>query len=173
MPALQRFVRGGLVSVADAVRSAANPQAAMLAIAEALDRIEAAFTDLTIGKPDLDAWGSWTTTDPIASVEADEDHVEVTFTPTGDPVRRGNREALAENYEWHTELDPDVVTAYIVFGPAYIYEYDRDFVMQQAPEVRKALVEDLLLDDPKRAHEMARDILKDERPGTLPKLAED
>lgn len=170
------------MSVADLVRSAANPQAAMLAIAEALDRIEAAITDLTIGKPDLDAWGHWPSTQPkhkpvgevrpIAEVEANEDEVIVTFTKTDDPERIIKREQLSEAMALADELGAEVDYAFVQYGPYYLYEYDRDFVMQQAPELRALLVEDLAADDPKRAHEMGRDILKSEKPGVLPSLGD-
>lgn len=154
----------------------------MLAIAEALDRIEAAFTDLTIGKPDLDAWGSWPATQPrtkpvgevrpIVEVDDDADEVVVTFTPTDDPERIVRRDQLSQYMALADELGAEVDYAFVQYGPNYLYEYDREFVMQQSPEVRKALVEDLTVDDPKRAHEVARDILKDERPGNLPSLGD-
>lgn len=45
-------------------------------------------------------------------------------------------------------------------GPAWLYAYDRDMVMQLPVGIKRVLIEDLEQDDPQAAQEMSRDILK-------------
>lgn len=49
---------------------------------------------------------------------------------------------------------------YVIGGPVWLYEADRDCVMAMSNEAKRAMIEDVLLDSKRYAHEMARDILK-------------
>ena len=56
--------------------------------------------------------------------------------------------------------------AFIRGGPLLFYYTDRDYINALPPDVKQALVEDVLVSSPREAHDMGRDILKDLDPGT-------
>jgi hypothetical protein len=56
--------------------------------------------------------------------------------------------------------------AFVKGGPLLFYYTDRDFINSLPPDVKQALVEDVLISSPKEAHDMGRDVLKDLDPGT-------
>lgn len=64
-------------------------------------------------------------------------------------------------------LDPEYIDSYIKGGPLVLYLSDRDMVNGLPNNVKTAMVQDVEINSPKEAHEMARDILKSTDPDTL------
>lgn len=54
----------------------------------------------------------------------------------------------------------DATEAYVKGGPLWLYHGNRDFVMGLPEEMRKLMVQDVEIDSPQEAHEMAHDLLK-------------
>lgn len=84
--------------------------------------------------------------------------------PAPSKAKKDRRLALAHEWKLHEFLpltDFEAADAYAKGGPQWLYGYDRDAVMQMPYAYRQAMVEDVLEDSPRAAHEMARDILKD------------
>lgn len=149
--------------VADAVRSARNPQEALLAVAVGLDLVLA---QLANAPSETDAWG-WT--GPVFEAEHDEDsgHTEVTIYPV-DPQRQQARLDLARQMELDVNFPGiEAEKVYAKGGPIWLYTGNRPFVMSLPFGVRRLLVEDILIDDPVLGAEVARDILKDPDPGDV------
>jgi hypothetical protein len=109
-------------------------------------------------------------------VRIDTDGELVNFPKPNGP-RMQARADLAHEWPMHTflaqgnELDSVAFSrAYQCGGPMWLYIYDRDAVMAMPDDWRRAFIEDIHLDSPAQAQEVARDILKDTDPGKLPTL---
>lgn len=94
-----------------------------------------------------------------------EEGVEV-FTRPVDRERATARSTFAKEIELGPDLTPvldhqTAVEAFVKGGPAWLYVYDRDFVISMPTNWKQALVADVEQDSPREAAEMARDILKD------------
>lgn len=68
---------------------------------------------------------------------------------------------------WWTDADnaietKDAINAYVKGGPLWLHAYDRKFVMQLPVSARQHMVQDVESFSPDDAHNLARDILKDE-----------
>lgn len=99
----------------------------------------------------------------MATVEETPDLATVTL-PAPNAERRKTRTGQALTWELHNYLplnEAEALHAYVKGGPLWLYGYDRDAVMQMPYAHRQAMVEDVLQDSPRAAHEMGRDILKD------------
>lgn len=161
----------GSGTYAEAVRSAPNPQAAMIVLAEALDEIRFLLESQPAPASD-DGWGTW---EPPITAVGDDEHVEVSIKRTTDPARLEARRALAHAMELDTNL-PDVedaIDVYVKGGPLWLYTGNREFVMSLPMAMRQQMVLDVEQDDHQTAQEMGRDVLKDPSPGELPSLGGD
>lgn len=167
-----------------AVSKAASPQSAMLFIAQALDRIEAKLN----AQPARDGWDmDWSPNKEVAMSTSDyktemspsDDRIivdgdnTIVDVPAVSPTKMKERYHFAANdlkidqYAaaqpgWDAEPDgyDSWADVYAHGGPMWLYHANREFVMSLSREVRTQLVEDMISQDPKLAHEMSRDILK-------------
>lgn len=151
------------------VRAAKGPPDALLAIAKALDRIEA---KLDAGAVD-DGWGEWDRD------KADSHEFAKAFTVSGSEdapvvdIKRVDEEREAQRREFAVstllieEVWPGIgaTEAYVLGGPTWLYEFDRGHVMQLPAGIKRMLVDDLLQDDPQAALDMGKDILRAESDG--------
>lgn len=173
------------MSTYDEIRDAANIQEAVLALAAALDRIEAGVSQPVVEQRAADGgWEVWEPPPPALipdewapdehgiMVKVDEDATEIEL-PTVSLKRQGERYAFAidtlkidayakSETTWDDQPENYESWAHVYAhgGPAWLYNANRDFVMSLPYETRAKLVDDLIQDDPAAAHEMSRDILK-------------
>lgn len=87
--------------------------------------------------------------------------VEV-FTPNESQLEM--REAMADKLREADVLDEEIIESFIKGGPLLLYYTDREFIMSLPYGWRRAFVEDVEVNSPQEAAEMARDILKVEDP---------
>lgn len=146
------------------VLASKNPMQAILALARALDRLVA---DRAAG--DDGGWGEW----PAAMVEAVAVEHAAEIIQHGDTATVELPSVSLERYHarWSfakstLKLDEalgdgeDWFDAYATGGPMWLYLGNRDLVMSYPVETRRAMIEDVELDSPQDAADMARDILK-------------
>lgn len=165
-------------SISDAVRGTKNPQEALLVIAEALDQVLARLEELAEQPKADDGWGKWSMDDevqaafekpdePAFDIVIGEGVTEISFkAPSEEKLarRRLFAEAVLQLQEQGLEqygID-DPFDTYAKGGPLWLYHGNRELFMQYSPEVRAAMVMDVEEDDKREAHEMSRDVLKDE-----------
>lgn len=136
--------------------------------------------DVVKGQPDPRlAARPLTVDEELASIKGawyEQDGDLVFMPPT--PAQRRLRERIVKHIhfeDWRQQdagaksegsvpLDPEAAAeAYIEGGPGWLYHYDRAFVTSLGPELRAAMVEDVAAQSPTQAHELARDLLKDEQ----------
>jgi hypothetical protein len=155
------------------VRSAKGPPDALLAIAQALDRIEAQLS-LT---PAADGWGDWSLpspegpSDPHAHVPAFT--VSTTKDETVVEIKAVSEEKQDRRHEFATstlQLEDNfpgigAVEAYAVGGPVWLYEYDYNYVKALPVGIKRMMVADLMEDDVQASIEMGRDLLKGDSDG--------
>lgn len=158
-------------TIREAVEQAANPQEALLAIADGLDR-------LLNQQPTADAWGGWEPqpggrdeyrkpAKPAMDVAVDADGVgEVVFADAPLHVKEARAVLMTETFPLGEalakQLDPDeAIQAYIAGGPLWLREFDRVLTLQLPANIRQAMVQDVLEYDPVAAAELSRDILKE------------
>jgi hypothetical protein len=174
------------MTVVDDMRAARNPQEAMLVIAEALDAI---IVNMQAPQTPTNTWGTWEsdtpefapypdvpvthmlagavdTRKPVVTVTVDEgedtDSVDVNIAPVSPKKQEARRRFAADVLQLEAELGAGVDWAetYAKGGPVWLYEGNRELVMQYPQHIRSELVRDLMEDDPQAADEMGRDILK-------------
>ena len=154
------------MSVVDAVREARNAQEAMLALADAVERIEVMLREFT---PDSVSgeWESWEASAEPEGIktETGADGENVVVLPTPSAKQYNARLTLAKEHmhldEAFPKVDFDPIEVYAKGGPSWLYIYDRDLVLGMRDSIKRELVRDLMADDPEAASDMARDILKD------------
>lgn len=164
----------------EALRAAKSSQEALLVLAEALDRIEAQLAvSAQEPAPPADPWAldhtAWNGPVPI-KVEEDLDAETTTVVlPPPSKAAQNRRRALAPllgmEHAWGGSAE-DWTEVFVKGGAVWLYTTDRALVMGLPPATRRALVQDALDTDPQFAHEMGRDVLKDEEPGELPNIFE-
>lgn len=95
-------------------------------------------------------------------VETDEDgKTIIDIPPPNEDQLNMRKQFVAEMMEPDPGRAP-FSEAFIKGGPLLLYYSDRDYVMQLPPNWRKLFVEDVILSSPMEAHEMGRDILKED-----------
>lgn len=146
------------------VSQASSPQAALVVVAQALDRIEARLDEIASQPATAgDVW-DWR---PAVTITDDV----VTF---GDapPELKEKRAVFAQSVlnlsEALPELGDDAIMDFVNGGPIWLHAYNRDYVLQVPIEARQMMVQDVDSYDPAAAADLARDILKDGSPGALP-----
>ena len=144
-----------------AVRKAESPQEALLAIAKAIDDL----ADGLLGQPDdpeIDEWAWKTPAKP--SQDREEDEAIVEFAKVDTAVEEGRRdfaETKLHLKDAFPKADFDPIDAYAAAGPRWLWEYNRDLVLEYPYAVRQAMIRDLMETEPNEAPLVARDILKD------------
>lgn len=88
--------------------------------------------------------------------------------PSPTPEQKKLRKAILENLAFEN-LDPQhglskeaADAAYVEGGPFWLWLFDREYMVQMPSHVKQIMVNDILRVDPETAHELGRDILKDE-----------
>jgi hypothetical protein len=161
------------MSYAKRLHDAKNIQDALSIIGEGIDVLIEQDTKLN---DDYMSWGGGSGTHVnTVEVQHDGDNTVVDIPPVSAEERDARREfaisalKLDEYYKDGNgdpirpkPDDPDLLWAdvYATGGPVWLYENDREFVMTLSPSIKQHLVADVTMNDPKYAHEMARDILK-------------
>lgn len=170
------------------VRQSHSPQEAMLVIARALDRVEAALD----ARSESGGWDTWGDLEPQRAVtQQDFDNMEVhvaehalrvdsagdtdgenvvhlppvTLTEEHMEARRMFERQSLKIGEYLNEPDESDVynERYVTLGPLWLYHGNRQLVMDQPKHTRQAMVQDLIdLGLLKDAHEMSADILKED-----------
>lgn len=154
------------------VRAAKGPPEALLAIAQALDRIECLFLAKAVDATSSE-WGSWDleigTAEPAFTVEEGKDSSVIVIAPVSEKKQK-SRAVFANSVIKLDEAFPGIKAeeAYVKGGPVWLYDYDRDFVVGLPFGIKQMIVGDLNEDDPQAALEMGRDILKDGSAGGAP-----
>lgn len=147
------------------VKAAANPKDAMLVIARALDRIEA-----TLTVPPPDPWATEWSAEDIGrpgfvgvKITQDVDTTEVVIPPASPEKQAARRQFAEQSLQLEDNLGTgeDWLNAYAKGGPIWLYEGNRELFMTYGDHVRRAMVQDVIEDDPKYAGEMGRDVLKE------------
>lgn len=88
--------------------------------------------------------------------------------PSPTPDQKKLRKAILENLAFEN-LDPqhglkkeDAEAAFVEGGPFWLWLFDREYLVQMPQHVKQIMVNDILRVDPETAHELSRDILKDD-----------
>lgn len=160
------------------VAAATNPKEAMLVIARALDTLTAlAVVTQREAPPDL--WGTWSEA-PITSADIkaiddrraaveiiqDADTTDIVIPPPSPEKLEARRQFAVSHLKLHEHLPPTGLVSswadvYAKGGPLWLYHGNRELFMTFSDSARAAMVADVLEDDPKAAHEMGRDVLKE------------
>lgn len=164
------------MTYAEQMQAAPNPKDALLVIAAALDEIRLLVEHREQSTED---WfnESWVATDEraaeiiahhTAKITEDGDTTTVEIPPPSDE-KFARRLMFAQQSLKLDEQLPDRsldemswAATYAKGGPTWLYLGNRDLVMSYPPYIRQALVQDLEEDSPQQAHEMSRDILKED-----------
>jgi hypothetical protein len=163
------------VSVTEKVKTAPTPRAALLVLAEAIDKLEARLDAQQAADPwDDTAWSTeddgFVNSGPVMEADISEDGSgEVNFKVASEEKQADRekfaREVLKLDQYYHNEASDipgeDLIHAYKVAGPMWLYVSDRDCVMSYDENVRRHMAEDVLEDDPVAAFDFAKDVLKD------------
>lgn len=162
------------MSYAKKIAAAPNPQAALAAVGQALDEV---LRRLEARPVEPAGWGEWSSEPDIHGKElvtVEEDHegnVTVTLAEVS-PEKYEARKLFAQNVlqldAALPEVEGDVLHAYGVGGPLWLYTGNRELFISYPTQVVQQMVADIEEDDPSVSHEMARDVLKDRGPGELP-----
>lgn len=118
------------MSTLNAVKSASSPQQAMLAIAEALDRIEILLVERLAEQPAADPWGAW--------------EAESLTAGAHDSVLAARIEALEERLA----AAPDEQTARALEAKLRLLKDDGGVIEQPNPGVRVSVGEDSVIELP-------------------------
>jgi hypothetical protein len=190
-----------VASTEQQVRAATSPQEAILVLAKALDRalqgIAEIHTNLQYGKAD-NAWDQIGWSEPIdhssewlmtAQDQAKSNDRAVEVIENGDTtdivLRTPSEEKMQRRREFeaqHLRLSEtlgdaeDWNEAYAKGGPMWLYIGNRELVMSYPEQVRSLMIEDVIEDSPKDAHEMGADLLKqpsETGPGSVAMRAND
>lgn len=150
------------MSVVERVKAAQNPQEAMVALAAGIDLL----LSQQPTHPE-DPWGTWASEgapeySPAATVTETPDHIEVAVkAPSPEKAeRRATFEAQSLKLGENLPAGEDWNEVYVKGGPLWLYHLNRDLFMSYPYSIRQGMVADVIEDDPKAAHEMGRDVLK-------------
>lgn len=166
------------MTVAEAVTKSTSPLEALLAVARGIDLILEREAKAEIWSE----WGSIATASPVAATREDQPRTNFGALMTADQVpeaadaeievevqppsveRLLARKLLEEQSihigDYLNDHSEDWNLAYIKGGPVWLYTNNRELVISLPEATRKAMIEDVLEDNPEMAHEMSRDILK-------------
>lgn len=151
------------------VKASKSAPEGLAIVARGIDEI----LKLLAERPADDGWG-WSAADEptgLLTVEEDENgDVTVVLAGVSDE-KYASRRSFAENelqLHAHVDTEGDIIHAYGVGGPLWLYTGNRELVMSFPYETRQKMVMDVLEDDPDMAGEMGRDILKDPEAGGAP-----
>jgi len=178
-----------MTTTTELVKQATNPAEALLAVAAALDRIEAA---LDKPAPPSGGWSdSWETPKPVDEVqytgevvggrkqgimperepppalvvEADAEGNVVLDLPAPDAATIKNRRAFATDtlnlgIAWKELPGEAAVEAYAVGGPLWLYYSDRDLMAGFSLDAKGRMINEIEATHPREARDIARDINK-------------
>lgn len=155
------------------VRAAKNPQEALVAIALALDRIEAGLVVRAEAVSWLQDWnesGEVSSSPPSvtafmnemadARTELDGEDIVIPGPSDAKMERRIDFEGKYLKLHEYLEGDEDWTEAYAKGGPRWLYYGNRDLVMSYPEWTRQQMIMDIEEDSPEEAHEIGRDLLK-------------
>lgn len=152
----------------DTVNQAANPRAALLALAALIDSHEKAIGELTAIAASGSEWDSWgednAPTTTVQAINVDGNSVDVQLLVADETVQQERREWAEE----HLDLPDDVLDAFAKCGAQYLYLYDPEFVRSMPDDWKVWMVADVQRYSEPEALEMSRDILKDTGTGFKP-----
>lgn len=159
------------MSYAAQIKAAKSPQEGMALLAQGIDAILAKLDERPAGG---DGWGEWSAAPAdsgLLTVEEDEDgNVTVVLAGVSDE-KYAKRRAFAENVlqlHHHIDSEGDIIHAYGLGGPLWLYTGNRELFTSYPPEVMALMVQDVEEDDVAAAYDMGKDVLKDKAPGQLP-----
>ncbi len=161
------------MSVVERVKAAQNPQEAMVALAAGIDLL----LSQQPTHPE-DPWGTWASEGApayhaapdtlipdefeVVKVTETPDHIEVAVkAPSPEKAeRRASFEAQSLKLGENLPAGEDWNAVYVKGGPLWLYHLNRDLFMSYPYSIRQGMVADIIEDDPKAAHEVGRDVLK-------------
>lgn len=165
------------MSTLERVRVCSTPREAIELLAAELDRLDEQLSadpwEIWEDKPKSNA--GFVTTDnysePSAKMTVTVDDNDITIDiPPVDEQRRDQRRELAKRLGLEDEFGPSPgdltwTETYALGGPLWLYAGNHAFCSGLPHDLKLAMVNDVLQDDPKTAEEMGRDLLKGETTG--------